>query len=307
MASPEFAAFLNTLRARRAPADLSFAELRQRFSSFAGQFVPAADLRFEPADAGGVSAEWCYPPKVGSSGVILYLHGGGYCLASIKDYREFVGRLAKATGCRVLSVEYRLAPEHPFPAALDDALQAYRWLSGICGAKGILLGGDSAGGGLATALLMSLRDQGETLPAGAFLISPSTDLAKEGASMQTRAAVDPIISPETTTRYAKAYAGKRSVREPLISPLYGNLAGLPPMLILVGDCERLLDDSTRLAARAKDAGTTVTIEIWDEMVHIWPFFAAILPEGRAAIERIAGFVGERIETVRSGAAIVDAG
>lgn len=299
MASPEFTAFLNTLRARPAPSDLSFAELRQRFSAFAGQFVPSADLRFEPLDANGISVEWCYPSNVEPNGVILYLHGGGYCIASIKDYREFVGRLAKATGCRVLSVEYRLAPEHPFPAALDDALQAYRWLIEISAAKDILLGGDSAGGGLTMALLMSLRDQREALPSGAFLISPSTDLAREGASMQTRAAVDPLISPETTTRYAQAYAGERSVREPLISPLYGNLAQLPPLLILVGDCERLLDDSTRLADKAREAGTTVTIEIWDEMVHIWPFFAAILPEGRAAIARIARFVEDRLELAGS--------
>lgn len=296
MASPEFSAFLNTLRSRPAPAGLSFAELRERFSSFARQFVPAADLQFQAVDADGVAAEWCIPPNVRPRGTLLYLHGGGYCIASIHDYREFAGRLARATRCRVLSVEYRLAPEHPFPAALNDAIGAYRWLRASHADQEILLGGDSAGGGLSMALLISLRDQGKSLPAGAFLISPSTDLAKKGASMQTRAAVDPIISPETTQRYAQAYAGERSVREPLISPLYADLANLPPLLILVGDCERLLDDSTRLAEKARNAGVDVTIEIWDEMVHIWPFFAAILPEGRAAIERIAKFVNERLET-----------
>jgi acetyl esterase/lipase len=143
------------------------------------------------------------------------------------------------------------------------------------------------------ALLISLRDAGLEMPGGAFLISASTDLAKEGASMLSRAAVDPIIMPETTQLYAKAYAAERSVREPLISPLYADLQGLPPLLILVGDCERLLDDSTRLAQKAREANTEVTLEVWDEMVHIWPFFASILPEGRAAIERIARFVDSR--------------
>ncbi len=296
MASSEFAAFLKTLQSRPAPTGLSFAELRERFSAFARQFVPAADLRFEAVDAGGVPAEWCIPPDVRSRGALLYLHGGGYCIGCVRDYREFAGRLAKATRCRVLSVEYRLAPEHPFPAALDDALEVYRWLRTSHPDQDIVLGGDSAGGGLSMALLISLRDQGTSLPSGAFLISPSTDLAKEGASMQTRAAVDPIVTPETTQRYAKAYAGARSVREPLISPLYADLANLAPLFILVGDCERLLDDSTRLAEKARNAGTEVTIEIWDEMVHIWPFFAAVLPEGRAAIERIAKFANERLET-----------
>jgi len=297
MASPEFEAFLNTLRSRPTPAGLSIAELRRRFSAFAGQFVPDPDLRFEPVDA-GVPAEWCIPPNVRPHGRLLFLHGGGYCIASVRDYREFVGRLAKATRRRVLSVEYRLAPEHPFPAALNDAIRVYRWLRASEPDQNIVVGGDSAGGGLSMSLLISLRDAGERLPCGAFLISPSTDLAKEGASMQSRAAVDPIITPETTQRYANAYAGEKSVREPLISPLYADLGNLPPLLILVGDCERLLDDSTRLAQKARDAKTQVTIEIWDEMVHIWPFFASLLPEGRAAIQRVAEFVGERIEADR---------
>jgi epsilon-lactone hydrolase len=300
MASPEFAAFLNTLRSRPTPAGLSIAELRQRFSTFAGQFVPDSDLQFEPVEADGVPAEWCIPPDVQSYGTLLFLHGGGYCIASVRDYREFVGRLAKATRRRVLSVEYRLAPEHPFPAALNDAIRAYRWLRVSKPDQNIVVGGDSAGGGLSMSLLISLRDAGEPLPCGAFLISPSTDLAKEGASMQSRAAVDPIITPETTQRYAKAYAGERSVREPLISPLYADLGNLPPLLILVGDCERLLDDSTRLAQKARHAKTQVTIEVWDEMVHIWPFFASLLPEGRAAIQHVAEFVGERIDADRRG-------
>jgi acetyl esterase/lipase len=295
MASPEFTSFLVTLRSRPTSVGLSFDELRQRFSTVAGQFVPASDLQFLPVNADGVPAEWCIPPDVRANGTLLYLHGGGYCIASIRDYREFAGRLAKATRCRVLSVEYRLAPEHPFPAALNDALRAYRWLRASQPNQTVLVGGDSAGGGLSLSLLISLRDAGAPLPCGAFLISPSTDLAKEGASMQSRAAVDPIISPETTQRYAKAYAGERSVREPLISPLYADLAKLPPLLILVGDCERLLDDSTRLAEKARAAGTQVTIEIWNEMVHIWPFFASLLPEGRAAIQRMAEFVDERLE------------
>jgi acetyl esterase/lipase len=197
-----------------------------------------------------------------------------------------------------LSVEYRLAPEHPFPAALNDAIRAYRWLRASQPGQDIIVGGDSAGGGLSMSLLISLRDAGELLPCGAILISPSTDLAKEGASMQSRAAVDPIVTPETTQRYAQAYAGERSVREPLISPLYADLAKLPPLLILVGDCERLLDDSTRLAEKARAAGTQVRIEIWNEMVHIWPFFASLLPEGRAAIQRMAEFVDERLEAIR---------
>ncbi|WP_244641975.1 alpha/beta hydrolase [Chelatococcus reniformis] len=270
--------------------------VRERFEALAAQFTPAADLTFQAVDAGGVPAEWTGPADVATEGVLLYFHGGGYCIGSIPAYREFTGRLAKAGRCRVLSVGYRLAPEHPFPAAVDDAVASYRWLRRQLGPQGsIVLGGDSAGGGLSLALLIALRDAGDRLPDGAFCLSPSTDLAKEGASMTSRAAVDPLITRESTTRFATFYLGEDGdPKHPLASPLYADHRGLPPLLILVGDCERLLDDSTRLAERARQAGVEVDIEVWDEMVHIWPFFASVIPEGAAAIERLAPFIRARL-------------
>jgi acetyl esterase/lipase len=230
---------------------------------------------------------------------MLFFHGGGYNIGSISSYRDFTGRISRASTARVLSVGYRLAPEFLFPAAVDDAVTAYRWLlrQGVP-AHRIVLAGDSAGGGLVLAALVRLRDAGDDLPAAAMCVSPSTDLAKEGESMHTKADVDPIVRSDTSMAHALRYVGvKGNLKHPLASPLYADMRGLPPLLILVGANETLLDDSTRVADKARAAGVDVELEIWDDMIHIWPFFAAILPEGQQAIERMGRFARARVASV----------
>ena len=251
------------------------------------------DVRCQPLSANGVPAELIQAAGM-DSGAILYLHGGAYALGSIKTHREFVGRLASATGMRGLLLDYRLAPEHPYPAALEDATAAYHWLIAQgYEASQIMIAGDSAGGGLALATLLVLRDAGEALPAGAVCISPWTDLASTGESIQTKAQVDVVLDPNTLDLYAKAYAGEHDVRSPLISPLYADLHGLPPLLIQAGADEILLDDATRCADKARKAGVDVTLEIWDEMFHVFPLLPFIR-EAKEAVERIAAFASRNL-------------
>ena len=247
-----------------------------------------------PVDAGGVSAEWSVAAGVDEAKVVLYVHGGGYVMGSAGSHRDVTGRLSKAAGARVLSLNYRLAPEHPFPAPVDDAVAAYRWLlaQGISPGN-IAVAGDSAGGGLAIATLLALRDAGEPLPAAGIGISPWVDMEGTGESMTTRAAVDPVVQKEGLLGMAKLYLGDADPKNPLAAPLHADLAGLPPLLLQVGDAETLLDDSTRLAERARAAGVDVTLKVWDEMPHVWHLFAPILPEGRQAIDEIGSFFQER--------------
>lgn len=247
-----------------------------------------------PVDAGGVSAEWSAAAGVDEAKVVLYVHGGGYVMGSAGSHRDMTGRLSKAAGARVLSLNYRLAPEHPFPAPVDDAVAAYRWLlaQGISPGN-IAIAGDSAGGGLAIATLLALRDAGEPLPAAGIGISPWVDMEGTGESMTTRAAVDPVVQKEGLLGMAKLYLGDADPKSPLAAPLHADLGGLPPLLLQVGDAETLLDDSTRLAEKARAAGVDVTLKVWDEMPHVWHLFAPILPEGRQAIDEIGSFVQAR--------------
>jgi monoterpene epsilon-lactone hydrolase len=296
VASKAFDDLVGTLRNVQRVGNPTVAEMREGWEKFAGQFPPAKDLRFESVDADGVPGEWSRAPGIDESRVVLFLHGGGYNIGSIASYRDFTGRISRACAARVLSVGYRLAPEFPFPAAVDDAVAAYRWLRrhGVV-AQRILFAGDSAGGGLVLAALVKLRDAGEDLPAAAMCVSPSTDLAKEGESMHTKADVDPVVRYDTSMAHALRYVGEKGdLKHPLASPLYADMRGLPPLLILVGTNETLLDDSTRVADKARAAGVDVAIEIWDDMIHIWPFFAAILPEGQQAIERMGKFARAQV-------------
>ena len=253
-----------------------------------------AGVTCTPVDAGGVSAEWSAADGADQNKVILYVHGGGYVMGSAGSHRDMTGRLSQAAGARVLSLNYRLAPEHPFPAPVDDAVAAYRWLLGQgIQAANIAIAGDSAGGGLALAALIAIRDAGEPLPAAGIGISPWVDMEGTGESMTTRAAVDPVVQKEGLLGMAKLYLGGADPKDPLAAPLHANLAGLPPLLIQVGDAETLLDDATRITERAQKADVDVTLKIWDEMPHVWHLFAPILPEGQQAIEEIGAFFKER--------------
>lgn len=234
-------------------------------------------------------------PTAVNDRVLLYLHGGGYCYGSCNTRRDLAARLSRNGGVRVLLPEFRLAPEHCFPAAVDDVVRVYRWLisSGFA-ADRIVVGGDSSGGGLAVALLVSLRDAGDPLPAAGVLLSPWTDLEASGESMVTRAEFDPLIDPEALRTLALLYAGDADVRHPLISPIYADLHELPPLLVHVGRDECLLDDSVRLVRRAQAAGVDVSFKIWEDMWHTFQVFAGSVPEAFSAVTEIGAYVAAKV-------------
>jgi acetyl esterase/lipase len=228
--------------------------------------------------------------------VLLFLHGGGYCSGSLVSHRRLVTEAGRAAKMRTLAIGFRLAPEHPFPAALDDAWTAWRWLArqGVA-AQHIAVGGDSAGGGLTQALIGRLREAGEALPACAWLISPWTDLTLSGATLITKDAVDPIIHKAYLAELADAYVpASMDRKDPQVSPLFADLRGLPPTLIQVGSAETLLDDSTRLAAAAGAADVAVTLEIWPDMIHAWPMWNAHLEPGRRALAHAGAFIRRHV-------------
>lgn len=290
MASKELEAVLELLKSWSLSADLTIQEQRAAF-----EILPQApldeDVKCEKVDAGGIPGEWISTPESVAERVILYLHGGGYVLGSINTHRPMISRISRAAGARALAIEYRLAPENPFPAAVEDAVIGYRWLIsvGVDPAK-LVVAGDSAGGGLTVATLIALRDAGEPLPAAGVCISPWVDMEGLGKSMTTKTKVDPMVQREGLVMMAKAYLGDADPRTPLAAPIYADLTGLPPLLIQVGTAETLLDDATRLAERAKSASVDVVLEPWEEMIHVWHAFAVMLPEGQQAIERIGEFV-----------------
>lgn len=276
----------------------SVEELRSSFEQTMAALPEVPGTTQEAADAGGVRAEWTHPQSDGKvRGTLLYFHGGGYFEGSIGTHRRLVASLCLAAGTRGLSVEYRLAPEHPRPAAVEDALAAYRWLIGEEreDPSRVIVAGDSAGGGLSAALLVALRDAGDPPPAGAYLMSPWTDLASTGESLKTRAASDPFIDPNETPRVAAWYAPEGDLKEPLVSPFYADLTGLPPLLVHVGDAEVLLDDSTRFADRARAAGVSTELEVWLDAFHVFQMLAGMLPEADEAIAQAAEWMVKRIE------------
>ncbi|MFP3869404.1 MAG: alpha/beta hydrolase [Syntrophobacteria bacterium] len=251
--------------------------------------------RLSRTEAGGVPCEWLRDPRGDSDRRLLYLHGGGYVAGGLASHRPLAAWIAGASGCSVLLADYRLAPEHVFPAAVEDALACFRWMAEHGPeAKGsavkTVIAGDSAGGGLTLATLMALREAGDELPAASVTLSAWTDLALTGGSLESKAGVDPVVSPGMMRGLAAAYLGEADPRTSLASPLYGDLTGLPPLLIQVGEAEVLLDDSIRLAQRARNAGVQVSLEVWPEMFHVWQGFAPLFPEGQQAIDRIGEFV-----------------
>ncbi len=274
------------------PRPVGWQERRRRLDEVGSVWPVANDVRLEAVDLAGVPGEWSIVPGSDASRVLLFFHGGGYCSGSILSHRRMVSEAGRAGGVRTLAVGYRLAPEHPFPAAFDDALTAWRCLrsQGIAAAQ-IAVGGDSAGGGLTLALICELRRANEDLPGCAWLISPWTDLTMSGASLGTKSAVDPLIDKDYLGELAVAYlpAGMNR-RDPRVSPLYADLWGLPPTLIQVGSAEALLDDATRFAAAAGAADVRTTLEIWPHMIHAWPLWNARLEPGRRALTSAGVFM-----------------
>ena len=291
MPSEQLEMLVQMLKARLPVEQPPIDEARAFFEEMASMFPVAEDIRCEPVQACNLSAEWVTAPGASEERVVLYLHGGGYAIGSINTHRDMVSRLSRAAGARCLAIDYRLAPEHPHPAAVEDAMAVYRWLlsNGISPAN-IAIAGDSAGGGLTVATLVALRDAREPLPAAAVCLSPWVDLEGTGESMTSKAEVDPLVRLDGIQMMAHYYLGDMDPRTPLASPLYADLHDLPPMLIHVGTAEMLLDDSTRLAERARAAGVDVMLEPWEDMIHVWHYFASMLPEGQQAIERIGEFI-----------------
>ncbi len=264
--------------------------LREQMSGSIGPKLPA-EVNVETVDAGGVDAEWVRWSESDGDAVLLYLHGGGYVFGGPDGHRDLAWRLAKEGNISVLVVDYRLAPEHPFPAAVDDATASYKWLLGNgYSAEKILVAGDSAGGGLSVALMLNLKNLGLPLPVAAALISPWTDLAATGESVAANAEADSMISPEALEKFADLYLGDRDPKAPLASPLYGDLTDLPPMMVVVGSIEVLLSDSERLVERINDAGGTASLSVWPGMPHVFPILAARVPEARQAVTEISDFL-----------------
>jgi acetyl esterase/lipase len=277
-------------------AEASLEERRRRAIAMT-RLVPNPPPGIEriAVDAGGVAAEWVLAPVSQHHRHILYLHGGGYVIGSPSLYRHLTWRLAKAARARLIAADYRLAPEYPFPAALDDAMAVYEWLLATgADPRQVAVIGDSAGGGLAFALLLRCRDEGRLpLPAAVVALSPWTDLALTGASLSENAIADPFLDANGIPPVAECYLAGADPRHPYASPLYGDPAGLPPALIQVGSDEVLRDDATRMAQRLHAAGCEIALEIWPRMPHVWHLFASMMPEARHAIARIGSFVAER--------------
>ena len=274
------------------PRPVGWTERRQRLDEVGAEWPVAADVRLTPVDIDGMPGEYSIVPGSDSTRVLMFFHGGGYCSGSILSHRRMVSEAGRTSGARTLAVGYRLAPEHPFPAAFDDALKAWRFLrrEGIA-AQHIAIGGDSAGGGLSLALALRLRDLKEELPACLWVVSPWTDLTLSGATLATKDAVDPLIHKAYLGELAEAYLGGAADRsDPRISPLFAELTALPPVLIQVGSAETLLDDAVRLAAAAGAADVEVTLEIWPHMIHAWPVWNARLAAGRQALKSAGNFM-----------------
>jgi len=278
------------------PRPVGWTELRQRIEEVGSVWPVATDVAIKPLAADGVAGEFSIVPGSDASKVLLFFHGGGYCSGSLVSHRRMVTEAGRACGARTLAIAYRLAPENPFPAALDDALGAWRFLrnSGVDAQK-IVVGGDSAGGGLTLALLQHLRDAGEELPACAWIVSPWTDLTLSGATLLSKDSADPIIHKPYLEELAQAYVPFGMDRkDPRLSPLFANLRGLPPLLIQVGSEETLLDDAVRFAGAAGADQVPANLEIWPQMIHAWPMWNAHLQAGRDALSHAGAFIGLHI-------------
>ncbi len=273
----------------------SLEEERRTLDEGGARFAVPADVVLAPVEAGGVAAEWLTAPGARSDRAVLYLHGGGYVIGSIKSHRYLMQNISRHSGARTLGIDYRLAPEHPFPAALEDACAAYQWLldTGFA-ADRIAIAGDSAGGGLTLATLIRLRDAGIPLPAAGVLISPWADLTGQADAVRSRAATDPMVKPDGLFSLARHYVQETEATNPLVSPVFADLTGLPPLLIHVGGREILYDDAITIAANASRAKVPVALVDEPELFHVWHAFAPMLDEGQRAVEQIGGWLQARL-------------
>jgi epsilon-lactone hydrolase len=277
------------------PRPTNLAERRVRLDTVASVDGVAPDIAFEPVDLGGCDCEWSLAPGSDRAKVLMFFHGGGYCSGSIRSHRGVVSESGRAAQVRTLAVGYRLAPENPFPAALDDAAAAFEFLLGQgIAASRIAIAGDSAGGGISLATMVRLRDAGRPLPGCAWLVSPWVDLEMTGATIDSKAAIDPLIHREYLGELASAYLGGADPRQPLASPLHAELAGLPPVLVQAGSAETLLDDSVRIAGRLGAADVPVTLEVWPHMIHAWHLWSTRLTAGRLAIAAAGAFIARHL-------------
>ena len=289
MADAEIDVIREIIASHPRPAGLS--ERRKRLDALGGQYALPTDVRVDAVDANGVAAEWTTTPGADPGRVIMFLHGGGYISGSLDSHRHMIAQAGREARARTLALGYRLAPEHPFPAALEDAIAGYRFLlSQGLEPKHIAVAGESAGGGLAIATLVSVRDAGLALPACTWCSSPWVDLEASGDSMTTKAPVDPLIQKAYTLELAAAYLNGADPRTPLASPIYAELKGLPPMLIQVGSAETLFDDAVRLARVTGAADVRVTLEVWPDMIHAWHLFYQQLAAGRHALAAVGAFI-----------------
>jgi acetyl esterase/lipase len=285
--SPEFARFVAELRGNPLDPDRPVEAVRAGWEAFARNLADPPPVDREPGDADGVPVEWARPPGGRPPRTVLYLHGGGYNMGTIGSYRDLSARLATRADATVCTVGYRLAPEHPFPAAVDDAVTAYRRLLTMVAPEHVVVAGDSAGAGLSAALTIAATRAGLPRPAGLALVSPLADLLQAGRSTRRNPDLDPLVTPHGSRANARRYLGPDGdPRDPLASPVYADqaeLAAFPPTYVQVGTSEILLDDSLRLARRLRDAGVRVDLDVWPGMIHIMPYFAARIPESRAAL------------------------
>jgi len=290
------AGVLAFLKQNEAAESADLAEQRARIDALADFFPVPEGAEIEPATIGGVKGEWARGRRARRDAALLYLHGGGYVIGSPKSHRHLTAALSEASGLSLFVPDYRLAPEHPFPAALEDAVAAYKGLldSGLSPAR-LAIAGDSAGGGLTIATLVALRERKIPLPACAVGISPWTDLSQGGEAYRTRLKRDPMVTKDGLDAMASAYLAGADAKTPLASPLFADLHGLPPLLLQVGTEEALYDDTVGLKSRAEAAGVEVSAESWGGMMHVWHIFHPILSEGRDAIARIGSYLKSRVE------------
>jgi monoterpene epsilon-lactone hydrolase len=284
---------IGALRAKLAsrPRSDDYRQRRKDIDARGLAYRLAADVGVEPVTANGVRAEWTMTPNDARDAALLYLHGGGYVIGSLDSHRHLAAEAGRAAGIAALALDYRLAPEHPFPAAVDDALAGYRFLLGRGISPGrVAIAGDSAGGGLLVAAMLAIREAGLPQPGCGWCISPWVDMEAIGETMTSKAAADPTVQRAGLLDMAKMYLSGADPRSPLVAPIYGNLSGLAPLMIQVGACETLLDDALRLAKIGGAANVRVDLQIWPEMIHVWHLFHPELKAGRRAIEAGGAYV-----------------